>query len=229
MVETFQATDIEGEIIVCRECLIEGDLTANDLEDFWSVRQNYLSKAYPKNENFYTENIRAEFEKLLNVSNDDEVNFWFEYELFCQVNFWFCLWLIWDKDTNFYRVAPVVRNEDDKWKGFGGLSATKLKKCFDQRTKLSKDDVQFGKQLWKAFVFRSWDYIDLEKQESFPYLKEVCEAASEIGTRPKQRVREILEEGETEFGKVFQKFNETEGIYGFGDLQVKRIYDDLLT
>ena len=39
MVETFKKTNIEGEIIVCRECLIDGDLSAENLEDFWRVEK----------------------------------------------------------------------------------------------------------------------------------------------------------------------------------------------
>lgn len=229
-VETFQETGIEGKIIVCRECLIEGDLLAANLEDFWRVRENYLSKTHPHEKGFYKENVRREFEKLLNLSEGDEVNLWFEYELFCQANLWFCLWLIWDKDLDVYRVSPVVRNENDLWKGFGGLDANQLKKCFEQRVKLSKEDIIFGKQLWKAFCFE--DYYSLkqkssEERENFPYLKEVCEAAIEIEKRPKEKVLEIIKSGETNFGKVFQQFSETEGVYGFGDSQVKRIYDSI--
>ena len=129
---------IEGEIIVCRECLIEGDLKAKNLEEFWQIRENYLSKTYPKSENFYTENVKSEFEKLLNVSPDDEVNLWFEYELFCQVNLWFCLSLLTEKEIEIYRVAPVVRNENDLWNGFGGLSEDELEKCFGQRIQIFK-------------------------------------------------------------------------------------------
>lgn len=228
-VEIFKQTNIEGEIIVCRECLIEGDLQAENLEDFWQVRENYLSKHYPNGENFYAENVRSEFEKLLNTAPDDEVNLWFEHELFCQTNLWFCLSLLSEKENlEIYRVAPVIRNKDDLWKGFGGLDKNDLKKCFEQRIKLSKDDVHFGKELWKHFQVKSFDFIDFEKAANFPHLKEVCEAAVEIESRPDARVREILNENGTDFKKVFRKFSETEGVYGFGDLQVKRIYDLIL-
>ena len=46
-------------------------------------------------------------------------------------------------------------------------------------------------------------------------------------TRPKEILQKIITEGESNFGKVFRKFNETAGVYGFGDLQVKRIYDEV--
>ena len=228
--ETFEKTNLEGEVIVCRECLVEGDLAAENLEDFWLTRENYLSKTYPQVEKSYTENVRSEFEKILNVSPDDVVNLWFEYELFCQVNLWFCLYLLTEKELEIYRVAPVVRNENELWNGFGGLSEDELEKCFGERIRLSKEDIQFGNRLWKAFStkdFQGLKSLSFEKRENFPYLKETCEAAIEIESRPKEKISEIIEHGEKDFGKVFQKFNETEGVYGFGDLQVKKIYDSL--
>lgn len=232
-VETFKKTNIEGEIIVCRECLIEGDLNAKNLEDFWQVRENYLSKTYLKSENFYAENVRSEFEKLLNVSPDDEVNLWFEYELFCQANLWFCLFLLSERiHYKVYRVAPIVRNESDLWKGFGGLSSSDLEKCFAQRTKFSRKDVEFGRWFWKTFAEKDLEKcrnFDFGKFENFPYLREVFHAALEIETRPKEKIQEIILSGETDFGKVFQKFGETEGVFGFADLQVKKIYDELIS
>lgn len=224
-VETFKETSIEGEIIVCRECLIEGDLKAESLQEFWRVRENYLSGVYPDSEMSYAEDVKSEFEKLFNVSPDDEVNLWFEYELFCQANLWFCLSLLSETDAQVYRVAPVVRNENDLWQGFGGLSAGDLEKCFGRRIRLSKEDVRFGKALWEHFQMKSFDFINFEKAENFPHLKEVCEAAAEIESRPEARMREILETGESDFGKVFAKFRETEGVYGFGDTQVRKIFD----
>lgn len=224
-VETFKKTNIEGEIIVCREALIEGDISAENLEDFWQIRENYLSKTYPNNEISYKKDVRAEFEKLSNVSANDEVNLWFEYELFCQANFWFCLALLSEKDAEIYRVAPVVRDENDLWKGFGNLSENDLEKCFEQRIKLTKEDVLLGREIWKSFIFKSFDLIDFEKAGNFPHLKEVCEAASEIESRPEARMREILETGETDFDKAFEEFRKTEAIYGFGDAQVRKIYD----
>lgn len=224
-VETFKETKATGEIIVCREALIEGDLKAESLEDFWQVREDYFSRHYPDSEISYAENVKSEFEKLLNVSSDDEVNLWFEHELFCQSNLWFCLSLLSETDAQVYRVAPIVENENDLWKGFGGLSAEEVEKCFAQRIKLSKEDVEFGKQLWEHFQLKSFDFIDFEKAKNFPHLKEVCEAAAEIESRPEARMREILETGETDFGKVFEKFREAEGVYGFGDSQVRKIYE----
>lgn len=230
LVETFEKANIEGETVVCRECLIDGGFEADGLDDFWRERENYLSAAYPQTDNFYRENVRGELEKLLKVSPGDEVNLWFEYELFCQTNMWFCLWLLRDKNVDVFRVAPIVRAENDLWKGFGGLGKNELEKCFRQKIEFGDEDVLLGANLWAAFQnkdFRRLEQLGETKSDCFPYLKEVCQAAIELQTRPKKRLQEIISDGETDFRQVFEKFNKTEGVYGFGDLQVKRIYDQI--
>ena len=228
LTETFNKTNIEGAVIVCRECLIDGDVSAENLNDFWREREIFLNAAFPGAENSYSENVKSEFEKLLKAGADDEINLWFEYELFCQTNLWFCLWLLKDLNAKIFRVAPVVRGENDLWNGFGGLSETDLKKCFNQRIKFSDEEVLLGAKLWEAF--RAKDFQTLEKSceidsECFPYLGKVIEAATELENRPEARLKSIIAGGETEFSKIFHEFNQTEGVYGFGDLQVKRIYD----
>ena len=171
LVETFEKTNLEGEIIVCRECLIEGDLKAKNLEDFWNVRENYLTKNFPQKENFYAENVRGEFEKLLAVSPGDEINLWFEYELFCQSNLWFCLSLLNGKDIEIFRVAPVVRNENNLWKGFGDLECERFEKMFRAqrqtfRRKMSSSEDGFGKHLQRK-ILKNAEMLILTKSKNF--------------------------------------------------------------
>lgn len=230
LVESFKETNIEGEVVICRECLIDGDVTAISLDDFWQVREKYLSASFEKPENFYLENVKSEFNKLLNLNEKDEVNLWFEYELFCQTNMWFCLSLLKDAQVEIYRVAPVIKNQKDIWKGFGILGREDLQRSFVAREKFSRKDLELGVNLWNAYQKQEFEKLEtLSKTESkcFPGLEDVCKAEIEKEDRPKAVLRKIMENGETNFGAVFQKFNETEGIYGFGDLQVKRIYDQL--
>ena len=118
-VETFNETGIDGDVVVCRECLIEGPVRAANLDDFWRARAEFLDVDFEA----YSAKTVAEFEKLRGLAAGDEVNLWFEYELFCQANMWFCLSLLKDTNADIYRVAPIVREETEIWKGFGSLSA----------------------------------------------------------------------------------------------------------
>lgn len=231
LTEKFKETEIEGEIIICRECLVEGDLMAQSEDDFWNVRAAFLKSVYGESEEKYFREVVDEFKKLENLAPAAEVNLWFEYELFCQANLWFCLSMLSNKDYEIYRLAPVTREENEIWKGFGGMQANELKECFNRRMKLSKADVQLGKNLWQAFSLRDeteLKFLSRERSNTFPKLQEVCEAAIEIKTRPKETLREIKADGLTDFKKeIFPEFSRRAGVYGFGDSQVERILQEI--
>jgi hypothetical protein len=230
LAEQFRQTNIGGEIIICRECLIEGDLKAKNRQDFWNVRANFIKSAYDEPEEKYFQNVVAEFQKLDDLSPETEVNLWFEYELFCQANLWFCLFLLSSTNASVYRVAPIVRDENEIWKGFGDLNAEDLEKCFAAREKFEKDDVLLGANLWEAYQNADYDRLERlseTKSKCFPYLKEVCRAESEKNTRPKEILMEINKESIKDFPEIFSEFSRRAGVYGFGDAQVKRILQEI--
>jgi len=227
-VEEFKKTKIDGEVIVCRECLIVGEVDAETLPEFWEQRGRFIMSEYGEDEIEYHEKVADELSRLLDVDSEDEVNLWFEYELFCSVNMWFCLWLLSETGASVYRVEPIVRSEADRWLGFGKLDADGLKTCFNSRTKFPAEDVALGAALWNAY--RNNDnakLTDLSNSTSacFLYLREVCEAAMEKETRPRDIIAEIQFEGKTEFADIFPEFTRRAGVYGFGDMQVKRIME----
>ncbi len=231
LTENFKQTKIDGEIIVCRECLVEGDVKADNLKDFWQVRARFIEKNYGEGDGKYFQNVAGELERLKNsAENGAEINLWFEYELFCQVNLWFTLYLLRETDAKIYRVAPFVRNENDVWKGFGDLSAEALEKCFAERVEFSEKDIKLGANLWRAF--QNADYETLEalaanESKCFPFLKEVCRAASEKNSRPRRVLEGIIADGKTDFAEIFPEFSARAGVYGFGDSQVKRILAEI--
>ena len=76
--------------------------------------------------------------------------------------------------------------------------------------------------------------IAIDASEEFPFLTDVVTAHSErVPTndspgRPKKIIKEIIDElGTSDFSPVFREFSKRESIYGFGDLQVKRLMKDL--
>lgn len=224
--EEFKKTNIEGEVIVCRECLIVGDVDAETLPEFWEQRARFILSEYGEDEIEYHDRVADELAKLSDLDAADEVNLWFEYELFCSVNMWFCLWLLGETGARVYRIEPIVRSDYDKWLGFGGLTDDDLKTCFNARTELIAEDIALGSDLWNAY--RRGDNVKLGELSTstsacFPHLKEICDAAIEKDTRPGEIIAEIQFEGKTEFEDIFAEFTHRAGVYGFGDLQVKRL------
>lgn len=228
-VEEFKKTGIAGEIIVFREALITGPLDGETPEEFWRQRAQFILSEYAEDEIVFHEKVADEIEKLSDINADDEVNLWFEYELFCGVNMWFCLDKLSNSGASIYRVEPATLSEDDRWKGFGRMDADDLKRCFDARQLFNTAEIKLGSDLWTAFSKRNFTAIpDLISTESprFPYLAETAQAAAEIESRPLEILAEIQAEGITEFDQVFPEFSKRAGVYGFGDLQVQRLLDD---
>lgn len=227
----FKNCAIDGEIIVCRECLVEGDVKAASLEEFWQARAHFITDSYGGNKAEYFQKVVAEFEKLKNLASAEaEINLWFEYELFCQTNLWFCLYFLRESNAKIYRVAPVVREESEIWKGFGSLNTEDLEKCFAERIELTEKDIRLGADLWKAY--QNTDYTKLEKlaeteSNGFPYLKEVCRAEIEKNSRPNKVLQGIIANGKTDFAEIFPEFSKQAGVYGFGDSQVQRILAEI--
>jgi hypothetical protein len=141
-----------GEIIICRECLIEGPIQAPTLEEFWNTRASYLSDAFNGHGPSYFTDVSSELCKLQKQKPDAAINLWFEHDLFCQANLWFILHLL--RDSRFsgsvYRVIPPTDGKD-LWSGFGPMNEQDLEQCFRSRITLSPDDLLFGASLWDAY------------------------------------------------------------------------------
>lgn len=229
-VEDFRKTGIPGEVIVFREAFVTGPLDAAGPNEFWDQRARFVLGEYGEDVIAYHEKVADEILKLSDIEAGDEVNLWFEFELFCSVNFWYCLSELKDSGASVFRVAPINLEPDDVWKGFGEHNSDDLAAAFESRTEISQEDLDRGAELWNAFRRREGsglrklgDY----RSASMPFLKEVADAASEIDTRPLQIVREIRSEGFANIEEVFPEFKKRAGVYGFGDLQVERLLDSI--
>lgn len=226
----FRKANIKGEVIICREALISGPIEADSLDEFWHQRARFILTEYGEDEIEYHDKVAAELSKLTELTSDDDVNLWFEYELFCSVNFWFCLSLLKETSATIYRVEPIGLHEDKRWDGFGHFAADDLIACFEMRHKLSRSDLDLGADLWQAYRRRDErKLIELSStdNEAFPCLRQVVAAANDRDIEPLEIVRAITLNGENDFDKIFAEFKKRAGVYGYGDLQVKRLLDQI--
>ena len=214
--QEFPKTNLEGKVIVCRECLVVGPVYADGIDEFWSQRARFVLSEYGEDEIEFHEKVADELNRLFDIEAPDEVNLWFEYELFCSVNMWYCLAMLdWGEEITVYRVEPSVLSKEDRWNGFGSLDAKDLQKCFDERKLLAAEDVTLGADLW--YAYRENDSQKLQGlaqkgSDRFPYIAEVAAAAIEKDTKPKQILREIIAEGITEFHVIFAEFTKRAGV-----------------
>jgi hypothetical protein len=129
------------------------------------------------------------------------------------------------------------RTSKQFWNGFGPANSGELTICFANRIPLSEVDLQLGQNLWTAYKSGNLEeLIHLAKTQSpaFPYLQEVIKAHVDRfpkeGTkgRPEEVLEDIIKNVSTDFHKVFQEFWNRESIYGFGDIQLKQLYDKVM-
>lgn len=234
---SFPDTKIEGDVIVVREGLIDGNLSGDNLHDFWQSRAKYIGLS----ETEYHHNVVKEFEKIMNASDNSEFNLWFEYDLFCQVNMWFVISIINNlsikKKVFAVYTSYLDKNSKQFWNGFGPAKSNELTICFADRIPLNDAHLQLGHDLWTAYkTGKLEELIRLAENQSpaFPYLQEVVKAHVDRfpkdGTkgRPEKVLEEIIQTGSEDFHKVFKEFWNRESIYGFGDVQLKRLYDKVM-
>jgi len=234
---SFPDAKIEGDIVVVREALIDGDLSEDTLDDFWRSRAKHLGIT----DAGYDNSVVKEFEKIRNVPDDSVFNLWFEYDLFCQVNMWFVISVIHSLPIK-KKVFAVYTSHLDKgskhfWNGFGQANSAELKACYAHRTQLSEADINQGHALWQAY--KNGDLEELihlltYQSPAFPHLQEVVKAHVDRfpkdGTkgRPEKVIEDITKNISTDFNTVLQEFWKRESIYGFGDSQVKSLYDRVM-
>ncbi|WP_210488586.1 DUF1835 domain-containing protein [Rufibacter aurantiacus] len=239
LTDRFKAMGLSGQMVVTRECLVEGDLSGDTLPEFFKTRARYLSAAYQAPEEEYATAVVAEMNRLLSSQDNSEFNLWFGYDLFCRANLWFILSLLYDlpgrKEVNV--VYPAHLDEQEVWQDFGGATVQDLLFCFEHRIKLEEEVLTLSKELWTAFKQNDLEKLgklSAKSSPAFPYLREVCQAhldrfpKSGEEPRPERTIKEIIQSSDSDFPSVFRAFSEKEGIYGFGDSQVKRIYDKVV-
>ncbi|TDQ19500.1 hypothetical protein DFQ04_1322 [Algoriphagus boseongensis] len=227
--------EIPGERISFRECLIDGPVKAENLKEFWAIREKFIASSYPNPANFsYQSYSQAELERILHIPIDSKVYCWFEEDLFCQVNLWFVLNLLQGKKVEVFLALPYP----DSPYNFTVLSDKELVDSYLHKAHfLSEKEREILAKLWIHYqnqdVFEALKIADLFL-ERFPFLKPAVEAwrdmipLGDFQGKPIETLKEIQRETATyDFGKVFQEFQKRLPNYGFGDTQVQRMWETI--
>lgn len=226
LAEQLKETTISGEMIICREALVAGSLQAENLGVFWKVRSEFIAENYGDVKENYYRKVVSECNKMMQIPEDSEVHLWFEDDLFCQVNMWFCLTLIpKDKNINIYRIFPKASKEN-QWKGFSDSDRFDLEEALTSKVLFKQKDLELGLNLWKAYQSNHQNklkQLSEIKSDCFRFLPELITAYQNIN--PEIFIQNLIQNGITDFSEAFEKFRDELGIFGFGDLQVKLIYD----
>ena len=225
---------LSGEIAIARECLVDGPVQADSIEELWVIRDKYLSKNYNGvSEGEYFTTVVPEFEKILTASHETQVYLWFENDLFCQVNLWFVMHLLKNHKGSIYLISPTT----DLIEGFGGMNQLQLEQAFRDAKLLTANEEHILSHMWELYERPDIsEALTLSKQVNpeLPFLLPAVQAwkdsipHGEYLGKPKEALKEISAQlGTDDFGKIFRAFHVKYAIYGYGDLHVKRLWEEL--
>lgn len=223
-------TSISGDQIIMRECLVDGNVTGDTLEDLFDTRATFISENFPEfTKTDYFEKTVPEISKLLSIYGDTDINLWFEEDLFCQVNFWFCVNTLVEagREDNLYLISPKEPHQY----AFGYCSTAELEQLFENKAPIHEP--LLIKKLWvnyKSGNLKELKNIAGQLKSKFPFIETAVQAHidrapnDEENGVPYKTLRSIINElGTTDFKSVFEEFTKRLPIYGFGDTQVKKI------
>jgi len=195
---------------VIRECFIDGDVSAVNLDKLFAIRERFFKEFFQAAETDYRTMFLDELDKIKKIPSDSVINLWFEFDLFCQTNFWFALNFI-QKKVKYDRIYLL----------------------------LESDDINSLCNMWMAYQESDWGKMKksaLELKKIIPKIELVVQAHidrfpndNSLG-RPQQVLKTIVNSQENlAFGEIFKTFNASQGIYGFGDLQVKQMLSKIIS
>ncbi|KNB60260.1 hypothetical protein [Chryseobacterium sp. Hurlbut01] len=203
--------NLEGESIIWREALIDGPVSK---KGFFENRKKFITKNYDS-ESDYDELVVKEFQKIQNLKEDSVVFFWFEDDLFCQVNFWFLISNMNLSNTKIFRVFPK-----DIEKGFAESCENDLLGMFHSAKEINDSERKLISNLWTGFQKNN-----LPKKASSEIVRNleklVVSNENRFNGILKSQVKDI-QKNVGNFEEIFKIFNQKYPVYGFGDLQLKR-------
>lgn len=227
---------ILGKIIIARECLVDGNIQGDTLSELFRNRAEHLESYSQVPKGKYFETTVPEIQKIMNIPPKATVFCWFEDDLFCQVNFWFVLHLL-SKQGQGYNIYLVRPNSGNEY-SFGHMTQEELITAYNTATRIETSELKRLAGLWPSYQQKDFDnLLQIAKGllNEFPFLLPVVNAEidrlpddSGYG-RPERQLLLIMKNLDTQdFSTVFRVFQQNEGIYSFGDLQVKCMFDELL-
>lgn len=235
VVPLLDQSEIGGEIIVWREMLCDGPLEVQIAsDDFWKKRYEFFEVEFGVQKLKYFDQTIKEILKAEDFPVGAEVVMWFEYDLFCQVNLMaLCSFLLQNfrKDLNYHLVCTGKVKGKDRFQSLTDFTADEFKKLYENKLKITRNDLSFAENCWKNFVEndpRKIAEFNFRKKAKFQYFQlamnqHLKRFPSENGLNEMQNkilhIIDLESYSEKEIIKQLLIWQQQETVYGFGDLQ----------
>lgn len=243
---SFRDAGLEGDVLVWREVFSQGPLIEDiSSGEFWKLREKWIGDTFGDDPGDYEKTIVAPLEKLKEPYN--EINLWFEFDLHCQANMLGVMELL-AKNTDLspptsYLICPDRFPGKPNFKGMGELNGEELEYLFDNiREELGEPDFAIASEAWKFYVSKDadqlekwlngttfWGSLHCLKPAMAANIKRLRTNANGLNYI-EQTLLDIYKYGYKTKYEIYQRFWDSEKIYGMGDLEIdiylNRLIDD---
>src|SRR5256714_798052 len=231
---TARNANIPGEHLAWREALVCGPTPAGLSEtEFLNTRARHLADSYSVPIEKCKAELRSMHDALATFSEHDEVVFWFEHDLFCQVQLIYLLNWFANRDLGRTRLTLICVDEFPGvqiFHGLGQLNEDQLRSLFPERRDITKEQLELASTAWASYCAPdALSLIALLKTEmsALPFLKEALQkhlqrfpsTRNGLG-RVENAALELIPAGYGQFRSLFPAFMRRESAYGFGDAQL---------
>lgn len=228
----------KDDIITWQEMLCEGPTIPKiDSEEFFEIRADFLKSYYDIEVD--TNELKEELSKLDNVEKYDEINLWFEYDLFCHINLIGVLNLLHQKEIEkpLYLICSGRVEGEKSLKGLGELNPNQIEQHYKGKVLLSQDDKDLAIALWRTYCGKDHNILKpyIVTKSNFRYMSNCLKAHLKRYPHQKSGLS-VLEDNILRLIRDNQINSEHhlmgyclnyQGFYGYGDLQMKRLIDKL--
>lgn len=230
--------NVEGDKLTWQEMLCEGPtIEAVYSNDFLNLRQSFFDTFYDID--LDGKKIKKELKKLDSTDDYSEIVLWFEYDLFCHINMVAVISLIQQKkiDLPIYLVCSGRVEGSKCLKSLSELSTGELLKHYKKKVLLNEEDINIASSVWGIYCGIDHNLLKpfIVKPSSYKYLSNCLKAHLErfpdstdgLNILEKNILEIINKETISTKHHLLGYALNYQGFYGFGDMQLSRIIDDL--
>jgi len=229
---------VEGEKLTWEEMLCEGPTSETiDSEEFLNLRKSFFNEFYDIDLDI--DLIKSEINKLNHTENYSEIILWFEYDLFCHINMVAVISLIQQKKIEIpvYLVCSGRIEGIKNLKGLSELTSEQLINHYKNKILLDAESINLATTIWGIYCGIDHNLLKpfIVKSSSFKYLSNCLKAHlqrfpdSADGLNVLERnILEIIKTHKiTSKNHLLGYALNYQGFYGYGDLQLSRIINQL--
>ncbi|WP_458626513.1 DUF1835 domain-containing protein [Winogradskyella sp. PC D3.3] len=238
LTEYLRELDFTEDIFTWQEMLCEGPtIPAINSEEFFKIRAKFLKEYYDIEVD--TKELETELSKLDNVENYNEINLWFEYDLFCHINLLGVINLLHQKEINkpLYLICSGRIKGEKNLKSLSELTPQQLKEHYNNKVLLTQKDIEFAIALWRTYCGKDHNILKpyIVTNSNFKYMSNCLKA--HLKRFPHQQsglnvlednILRLVRDNEikSEHHLLGYSLN-YQGYYGYGDTQLKRLIEKL--